>query len=653
MSETTQQTRAPARVAAAETPGVGGLLTLAVFVVVVAALYFAREVLIPITLAILLSFVLAPIVGFLQRIRIPHVAAVLLAVIVGFGVILTLAGVIGVQIAGLATEVPSYTATIQKKIVTIQGQTIGRLEALTSRLDKQMGRATSPEAQTAADVDSGASPKAQLVQIQPPPTSAMNLARTVLAPILDPLSTTLIIIIVAVFILMQQEDLRDRLIRLFGSQDLHRTTVALDDAGRRLGKYFLSQLAINATFGLIIGLGLYLIGVPSPALWGVLSALLRFVPYIGPVIAALLPAAVAAAIAPGWTLVLWTVGLYVVSESITGQVVEPLVYGHSTGLSPTAVVIAAIFWTWIWGPIGLVLSTPLTLCLVVMGRHVDRLEFLDVMLGDRPALTPVENFYQRMLADDPDEAEHQAEQMLKDRSLTAYYDEVALKGLQLAASDALRGVLSDDKVHLIRDNVMALITDLSTHEDTDPHPDDKAAAEATATLAERAVPKPTAPQSAAPQGDGLAPEWRGPTPVLCLAGRGPLDEAAAAMLAQVLGKHGLAGRVAAHTEASRSNIGSLDTTGIAMVCISYLEISGSPNHLHYLIRRLRSRMPGVPILVGIWPAEDSDVSDKRIRNVIGADHYTANLKDAVDTCVVVAHEAAGSALAAATETAMA
>ena len=653
MSETIQQTRAPATVAPAETPGVGGLLSLAVFVVVVAALYFAREVLIPITLAILLSFVLAPIVGLLRRIRIPHVAAVLLAVLVGFGAILAIGGLIGVQIAGLATDVPTYAATIQKKITTIQGQTVGRLATLTSRLDKQMGRATTPETASPAEADLGAQAKAQLVQIQPPPTSALNLARTVLAPILDPLSTTLIIIIVAVFILMQQEDLRDRLIRLFGSQDLHRTTVALDDAGRRLGKYFLSQLAINATFGLIIGLGLYFIGVPSPALWGVLSALLRFVPYIGPVIAALLPTAVAAAVAPGWTLVLWTLGLYVVSESITGQVVEPLVYGHSTGLSPTAVVIAAIFWTWIWGPIGLVLSTPLTLCLVVLGRHVDRLEFLDVMLGDRPALTPVENFYQRMLADDPDEAEHQAEQMLKDRSLTAYYDEVALKGLQLAANDALRGVLNDDKVHLIRDNVMALINDLSTHEDKEPHPDEKADAEAASTLAERAVPKPAAPTSTAPEGDRLAEGWRGATPVLCLAGRGPLDEAAAAMLAQLLAKHGLAGRIAAHTEVSRSNIASFDPTGIAMVCISYLEISGSPNHLHYLMRRLRSRMPGVSILVGVWPAENSDVSDKRIRNVIGADHYTANLKDAVDTCVRVAHEAARLAPAAAPEPALA
>ena len=253
--------------------------------------------------------------------------------------------------------------------------------------------------------------------------------------------------------------------------------------GERSGSgYFLAQLAINTCFGVVATVGLFFIGVPSPALWGITSALLRFVPYIGPVIAALLPAALAAAVDPGWSMVLWTLGLYVVSESITGQVIEPLIYGHSTGLSPAAVVIAAIFWTWLWGPIGLVLSTPLTLCLVVLGRHVDRLEFFDVMLGDRPALTPVENFYQRMLADDPDEAQHQAELMLKERSLTAYYDEVALKGLQLAANDVLRGALDPLKLERIRDNVQSLVDDLASHEDRDPHPADKAAAEAVARL---------------------------------------------------------------------------------------------------------------------------------------------------------------------------
>jgi len=644
MSEPPPPTRTPAAVAQAETPGLTGLLSLAVAVVVVAALYLAREVLIPITVAVILSFVLAPLVALLQRCRLPHVAAVLLAVLLAFGVIGTIGGVIGVQVAGIAADVPRYTATIQRKVEAVQSMTLGRLTVLTSRLDQQLGRGAKPAVGTPTDAASVAGmPKPQLVEVQPPPTSAVELARAVLAPMVDPLSNFLIIVIVAVFILMQQEDLRDRLIRLFGSSDLHRTTLAMDDAGRRLGRYFLAQLVINATFGTVVAIGLWFIGVPSPALWGVTSALLRFVPYIGPVIAAILPAALAAAVDPGWSLVLWTLGLYVLVESLTGQVVEPLIYGHSTGLSPAAVVIAAIFWTWLWGPIGLVLSTPMTLCLVVLGRHVDRLEFLDVMLGDRPALTPVENFYQRMLADDPDEAQHQAELLLKERSLTAYYDEVAMKGLQLAANDALRGALSADKVERIMDNVQSLVADLADHDDREPHPDDKAAADTVASLAERALPAPEAPKSDAPAELELAPNWRGKAPVLCLAGKGPLDEAASSMLAQLLGKHGLGTRVAPHGAASRRSIDTLNPEGVAMVCLSYLEISGSPANLHYLMRRLRQRLPGVPILVGLWPSAQDDIDDKRTRNVVAADFYASSLKEAVDACVQAAHTDAGTA----------
>ncbi len=642
MSEPNQTTRVPAAVAPAETPGLNSLLTLAVTVVVVAALYLAREVLIPITIAVILSFMLAPLVSRLQRWHVPHVPAVILAVLVGFGVLGILGGIIGTQVAGIASEVPRYTSTIQRKVEAVQGMTIGRLSGLTKRLDKQLGH--TPEAAKQTDAG-GASdePKPQLVEVVPPPTSAVELARTVLTPILDPLSTMLIVLIVAVFILMQREDLRDRMIRLFGSNDLQRTTMALDDAGRRLGKYYVAQLAINAAFGLVTGVGLWLIGVPSPALWGVLSAVLRFVPYIGAVIAVILPAALAAAVDPGWSMVLWTIGLYVVGESITGQVVEPLVYGHSTGLSPAAVVIAAIFWTWLWGPIGLLLSTPLTLCLVVLGRHVDRLEFLDVMLGDRPALTPVENFYQRMLADDPDEALHQAETLLKERSLTGYYDEVALKGLQLAANDALRGALSAERVDSIMESVKELIADLAGHEDRDPNPADKAAAAAVATRAERSVPQTAAPKADAPPAPDLAPDWRGTAPILCLAGKGPLDEAAAAMLAQLLGKHGLGARVAPHGAASRRAVATLDMEGVAMVCISYLEIVSSPSALHYLVRRLRQRLPHARILVGLWPAEAADAGDERIRGIVGADVYASNLREAVDACVAAAHVAAETA----------
>ena len=261
-------------------------------------------------------------------------------------------------------------------------------------------------------------------------------------PVLGPLETTVIVIIVAIFVLMQRDDLRDRFIRLVGSTDLHRTTTAMDDAGKRLSRYFVSQLGVNACFGLVIGVGLWLIGVPAPALWGVLAGLLRFVPYVGALLAAVAPLALAAAIDPGWRTTIYVALLFVTIEPLTGYVVEPLLYGHSTGLSPMSVIVAAVFWTWMWGPVGLILSTPLTLCLVVLGRHVKSLEFLDVLLGDRPALSEADRFYQRALANDPDEALDQAEKMLADRSLVDYYDSVVLPALKLAAHDEARGTIT-------------------------------------------------------------------------------------------------------------------------------------------------------------------------------------------------------------------
>jgi hypothetical protein len=361
------------------------------------------------------------------------------------------------------------------------------------------------------------------------------------------------------------------------------------------------------------------------------------------VLAAALPLALAAAVDPGWSLVAWTAALFVVSETLTGQVVEPLVYGHSTGLSPAAVVIAAIFWSWIWGPIGLVLSTPLTLCLVVLGRYVDRLEFLDVLLGDRPALTPVENFYQRMLADDPDEALQQAELLLKERSLTTYYDEVALKGLQLAANDAARGVLSDNKIESIRTSVRHLVEDLADREDRDPHPNEKEEAQAVASKAEREIPKAGAIEAAPPDTDQLAPQWQTTAPVLCLAGRGPLDDAVSTILDQLLGKHGIGSRIVAHEAASRDAIRTLDLSGTAMICVSYLDLTANPAALHYLVRRLKARAPSVPVLVGLWPVDDKALADGRVRTVIGADHYATSLRETVETCVAVAHAKAAEA----------
>ena len=253
----------------------------------------------------------------------------------------------------------------------------------------------------------------------------------------------------------------------------------------------------------------------------------------------------------------WTAALFVVVEGLTGQALEPLLYGRSTGLSPFAVVVAATFWTWLWGPIGLILSTPLTLCLVVLGRHVRQFEFLDVMLGDRPALTPMETFYQRILANDPDEALDQAELLLKEQSLSSYYDEVVLKGLQLAANDLERGVVNEAQLERIREAVKQLVADLDHHDDQTPHPNEEPADTLAPSLAEQDPPKHAPPQGAAPAADPHLNSLS-PLAVLCLAGRGPLDEAASAILAQLLRKHGFSAHTVPYEAASRGNIGRLD-----------------------------------------------------------------------------------------------
>jgi predicted PurR-regulated permease PerM len=621
--------RRPTVVAAAETPGLSGLLTLAVAVVVVAGLYLGRTVLIPITLAVLLSFLLAPIVNLLRRIHFGRVLSVLVAVVLALGVIVALGGLIGTQLAELAQEVPKYADTIREKVDTVQGFAASEMSLVMRRLDTS-APSTAPGPKPAPSTE----PKPVQVEVHQPDPTPMELAERIITPIVDPLSTTVIVLIVAIFVLLQRQDLRDRLIRLFGSSDLHRTTTAMNDAARRLSRYFLIQLGINATFGLIIGVGLFVIGVPSPLLWGTVGLLLRFVPYIGAPLAAALPLALAGAVSPHWSMMLWTAGLYVATEAIMGQVVEPLLYGRSTGLSPFSVVVSATFWTWLWGPIGLILSTPLTLCLLVLGRHVERLEFLDVILGDRPALTPVESFYQRMLAGDPDEARDQAEVLLRDRPLSSYYDEVAVKGLQLAANDAARGVLTEAQLEKIKVSMQDLIDDLDEHDDQEPETKDAESAATAPSRSEQDLPKHPAPGKVA--ADALTLAWRGHSPVLCIAGRGPLDEAAASMLAQLLHKSGLSARVLQHEAASRLHIGRLEGEGVAMVCLCYLEIGGTPSHLRYLLRSLRQRLPHARLLVGLWPAEQAILTDDRLRAAVGADVYTSSLREAVEACLEAA-----------------
>ena len=538
--------RRPAHVAPAEPPGLRGLLTVAVAVVVVAGLYLGRSMLIPITLAVLLSFLLAPLVNLLRRVHLGRIPSVLLAVLLALTVILALGGVMGTQVAGLAEDVPRYALTIQQKIDTLQRFVLSRVAKLASSLVHEparvdVARQAKPGAAPAATPSADAG-KPMAVEVRQPDQTAIELAQRIVTPVVEPLSTTAIVLIVSIFILLQREDLRDRMIRLFGASDLHRTTIAMNDAARRLSRYLLSQLAVNVAFGVIIATGLAFIGVPSPVMWGVLGALLRFVPYIGAPLSALMPLALAAAVDPGWSMLLWTASLYLVVEPVMGQVVEPLVYGHSTGLSPFAVVLAATFWTWLWGPIGLILSTPLTLCLVVLGRHVARLEFLDVLLGDRPALTPVESFYQRMLAGDPDEVHDHAEILLKQLPLASYDDDVALEGLRLAVIDTERGALTPDHLERIKLCIQSLIEDLDDQEDRQP------------------------PVGAAKEADKTRPIPRRYPGAMHLAG-GCWTRRFPRCSRSCWGTRGLRPGWC-RTRRPHDAIGTLDVSGVAMVCIS-------------------------------------------------------------------------------------
>jgi predicted PurR-regulated permease PerM len=582
------------KISAAEVPSQKSMMTLAVSVAVISGLYFTREVMIPITLAVLLSFVLAPLVGRLRHLGLWRVPSVLLAVVLALGIIIVLGGVIGLQVAQLANQAPAYSYTVQKKIDAIQSYTNAKVASMTNALGSNQ---PAPAERPKSTPDPNAV-KPTPVEVHQPEATPFQILERVAMPVMGPLGSLGIMLVVAVFILMQLEDMRDRLIRLFGSSDLHRTTAALDDAAARLSRYFLTQLALNAGFGVVVGIALFFIGVPSPALFGIIAALFRFVPYIGAIGSAALPMALAAAVDPGWTMVVETAALFVAIELLTGQVLEPLIYGHSTGLSPVSVVIAAIFWAWLWGPVGLILSMPLTLCLVVLGRHVKHLEFIEVLLGDKPALTPSESFYQRMLAGDADEALDQAETLLRDRTLVDYYDQVALPGLGMAANDSLRGVLTDEQLEHIQDSLGAVVMDLGEHA----------------------------------QSPGTPPTPH-PGAVLCIGARGPLDEAVCTMLAQVLARRGLQARVVSQDAVSRGAIEQLDLNGVTAVCISYLEASGSFSSLRYLVRRLRQRADGVPILVGLWQAEFRSNDEERLRGAIGADHYTTTLAGTIEACL--------------------
>ena len=442
-------------------------ITIVASATILALLYFGREVLVPIALALLLSLLVAPLIRGLRRLGLGHTPSVLIAVLALAMFLVGMATVIGSQVVHLARSLPQYEATIHTKAQTLRSMTIGRMELMQGEAGKVMSqfsdRSTDvPTAPADARRDLVTSTGIIPVEVHVPPASPMAVIERIFTSIWVPLQTAGIVLVVLLFVLLEHEALRDRFIRLAGGTDLRATTAAINDAGERLSRFFVSQFAVNFGVGMVIWAGLAIIGLPNAPLWAALTAVLRFVPYVGVWIAAILAALLAAAIGPSWSLMLMTLGLYVMVETIASQLVEPQLYGHTTGLSPLAVVVAAIFWSWLWGPVGLIVSTPLTLCLVVAGRHVRALNLLEILLGDAPALTMPQRLYQRVLSGDSDEVIAEARIFLKRKSFAAYCDAVLLPALQLARIDLNHGAISPSQQVKVRSAIVRVIDALGS-----------------------------------------------------------------------------------------------------------------------------------------------------------------------------------------------
>jgi predicted PurR-regulated permease PerM len=611
-----------------------------VAIAVVAALYFARDIFVPLALALLLTFALSPLVTRLYRSGVPKGVAVISVVVTAFLVIFIFVSIVVSQLTVLAQNLPSYQYNIETKIRTIKDAQSGnsifdRGARMFKRLNEEIGRSDEverfavdngatknpdPQRQPPQNVESQQEPAPPLrgqdpnkpvpVEIRYPPPDPLSLLQTFAGPLIQPLATIGIVIVVVIFMLMRREDLRDRFIKLVGASDIHRTTTALHDAGKRVGQYLLMQLIINISFGVPIGIGLWFIGIPNPMLWGMLAIVLRFVPYIGPIIAATFPLILSLAVDPGWMLLVWTATLFIALELISSNIMEPLLYGSKTGLSPVAILMAAIVWTWIWGPIGLVLSTPLTVCLVVLGRHVPKFEFLDVLLGNEPVLLPPQQLYQRLLSGDPDEATEKAEEYLQSSTIMDYYASVAIPALSLAEHDRGRGVLDAPRLRRVAQSMILLVENLSDHHEDDEEDD-----------TEEKVKKNTAESNKAKAEE--------PKTVISAGGRGDLDDAVAVVVGDILERRDFDVRDITHDELEAVNIVKLDLMGVSAIYVSYLN-SSSVAHARYLVRRIRRRSGRIKIIVGFWAEDGEKVDGEKIVGSTRNCHFATSIEAAID-----------------------
>ncbi|HYC02103.1 MAG TPA: AI-2E family transporter [Azospirillaceae bacterium] len=561
--------------------------TWALLVVLVGLLYVGQPILVPLALGVLISFVLAPLAYRMERLRLGRVPSAVLAVLLAVGVLVGIGTVLAGQLVDLAGNLPRYEENLRAKIRSLGALSPGGgLMAQTSEVIKDLGAELQEATGGDKPQDGRASREPVPVRIEPPPSTPFSVLRNFGGPVLAPLGTAGVVFIFVVFILLQRDDLRDRLIRLAGARDLHRTTEAMNEAAYRVSRYLVMQLAINVAYGIPVGIGLWLIGVPNPILWAGLATVLRFVPYLGPVVGATLPIALSFAVDPGWSMPLMTMGLFLVLELFSNNVMEPWLYGSSTGLSPFAVILAAIFWTTLWGPVGLLLATPLTVCLVVLGRYVPQLEFLDVLLGNAPALSLPARIYQRLLARDPIEAAHAVDDASSDHGAAPPYDDTVIPALRMADGDRMRGELEDATLTAIRDGVASMVDYLS-----EPSPEEDSR----------------------------------PSRVLCIAARSKLDEAAALLLADLLTRENIPSEALPCEEVHTRRLRSRPRTGVDALVLSYLN-PGSGRHSARLVRRLRAHFgPGVQILVGYWGGA---MEGQPLPSADGADAVPIRLEEA-------------------------
>ena len=495
-----------------------------------AVLYFARDVLVPITLAFILSLLIAPLVRALRHVGLGQTVSVLAAVIVlalSFGAI---GGVIGSQLVGMAGSLPQYERTLEVKLETLDRLTVRRVNAFTAQAGRVLNN-RNPEPPQPAMLQPDTDRTTPIpVELHEAPANSWQVLQRLLGSIWVPIEMAGIVLVVLVFVLLEQEALRDRFIRIAGGTDIRLTTLVLNDAGEWLSRFFVSQFAVNFSVGVLIWLGLSVIGLPHPMVWAASTTLLRFVPYIGIWIAALCSAILAAAVDVGWSTAIATLGLFVLVELIASQLVEPQLYGHTTGLSPLSVVIAAIFWSWLWGPIGLIVSTPLTLCLLVAGRHIKALSVLDILLGDTQALTMPQRFYQRALSADADELIARAREFLKRDTFANYCDLVLLPALHLARLDLESGTISKEQQMRVRGAMVAVIAAIGG---------DKRAL-SRRRLRTSVLDKSTAGRLLRQQREQISGRWQGPVAVppgsviVCVSLGSMSDDLAAELLVRIL-----------------------------------------------------------------------------------------------------------------------